>query len=79
MLPYYRWIMICIKEKHEQIVPLALKFITEQGRLKFIRPIYRALHDWEHARPEAIATLVMNQSSMMRNSVNIIRKDLGLI
>lgn len=37
----YRWIRLCIQSRWEPIIPLAIKFITQQGRMKFVRPIYR--------------------------------------
>ena len=31
-------------------MPLAVKLVTEQGRMKFVRPIYRDLYAWEEQR-----------------------------
>ncbi len=32
------------------VVPLAVKLVTEQGRMKFVRPIYRDLYAWTDMR-----------------------------
>ncbi len=31
-------------------MPLAVKLVTEQGRMKFVRPIYRDLYAWTDMR-----------------------------
>ena len=32
---------MCIKARWADCIPLALGFVTEQGRMKFVRPIYK--------------------------------------
>lgn len=41
---YFRWIRIGLVAHWKDIIPDALKFINEQGRMKFVRPIYRYKH-----------------------------------
>uniref|UniRef100_A0A8B9GPR8 Leukotriene A-4 hydrolase n=1 Tax=Astyanax mexicanus TaxID=7994 RepID=A0A8B9GPR8_ASTMX len=36
-----RWLRLCVKSEWEDAVPLALKMATEQGRMKFTRPLFR--------------------------------------
>lgn len=36
-----RWLRLGIRARVEWAVELALKFVSEQGRMKFVRPIYR--------------------------------------
>jgi len=36
-----RWLRICIRANVKAAIPLALKFVSEQGRMKFVRPLYR--------------------------------------
>ncbi len=38
-----RWHMLCLRSDAEWIVPHVIDFITSQGRMKFVRPLYRAL------------------------------------
>ncbi|VDN49493.1 unnamed protein product [Gongylonema pulchrum] len=35
------WIQLGLKNYWEDIIPLALDFVTKQGRLKYVRPIYK--------------------------------------
>jgi leukotriene-A4 hydrolase len=37
----FRWIRLGLKAKWEKIIPKAVEMVTEQGRMKFLRPIYR--------------------------------------
>lgn len=39
----YRWLRLCVRAKWEEAVPLALKMATDQGRMKFTRPLFRYL------------------------------------
>ena len=37
----FRWIRLGLLAKWEDAVPRAVQMVTEQGRMKFLRPIYR--------------------------------------
>ncbi|KAG8005400.1 Leukotriene A-4 hydrolase [Nibea albiflora] len=37
----FRWLRLCVRSRWEELVPLALKMATEQGRMKFTRPLFR--------------------------------------
>lgn len=37
----FRWQWLCLKGEYEFIFPHVVKFITEVGRMKFVRPLYR--------------------------------------
>uniref|UniRef100_A0A8C4WU63 Leukotriene A(4) hydrolase n=2 Tax=Eptatretus burgeri TaxID=7764 RepID=A0A8C4WU63_EPTBU len=37
----FRWLCLCLQAKWENAIPLALRMVTEQGRMKYIRPLYR--------------------------------------
>lgn len=39
----FRWQKLCLKSDVEWIVPQVKEFIISQGRMKFVRPLYRAL------------------------------------
>jgi leukotriene-A4 hydrolase len=49
----FRWLRLCIRARVDSAVPLALSFVSEQGRMKFVRPLYRDLYDWEDVRQQA--------------------------
>ena len=36
-----RWIRLGLKGKWKKAIPEAVQMVTEQGRMKFLRPIYR--------------------------------------
>ena len=38
---FHRWLRVCVRAKWEESVPLALTMATEQGRMKFTRPLFR--------------------------------------
>ncbi len=37
----FRWIRLGLRGKWKDAVPRAVDMVTEQGRMKFLRPIYR--------------------------------------
>lgn len=39
----FRWQSLCLRSNMAYIVPFVKDFITSQGRMKFVRPLYRAL------------------------------------
>lgn len=41
----FRWCSLCLNCECEWILPLTVDFITSQGRMKFVRPLYRAMRD----------------------------------
>ena len=36
-----RWLRLCVRGEHEEMYQLAVKFVSQQGRMKYIRPLYR--------------------------------------
>ncbi|XP_069682260.1 leukotriene A-4 hydrolase isoform X2 [Periplaneta americana] len=74
----FRWLRLCIKGKWKEQVDRALEFVVEQGRMKFVRPIYRDLYAWEEVRDKAIAVFKANKSKMMYVGAYTVAKDLHL-
>ncbi|XDV24490.1 hypothetical protein PO909_028637 [Leuciscus waleckii] len=37
----FRWLRVCVRAHWEEAVPLAMKMATEQGRMKFTRPLFK--------------------------------------
>ncbi|CAH0394554.1 unnamed protein product [Bemisia tabaci] len=74
----FRWLRLCIKNHREEQVDAALKFITDQGRMKYVRPIYRDLYAWEEVRDRAIKNFLANRQYMMHVSAFTVAKDLHL-
>ncbi|XP_046491533.1 leukotriene A-4 hydrolase [Neodiprion pinetum] len=74
----FQWIRLSLKGRWRAKVSLALTFVTEQGRMKFIRPIYRDLYAWEEVRQQAIDTFLANKHKMMYVSAHAVAEDLCL-
>ncbi|KAM8973971.1 leukotriene A-4 hydrolase [Pelodytes ibericus] len=74
----FRWLRLCIQAKWEEVIPLALKMATEQGRMKFTRPLYRALYNFDKARDLAVSTFMKNRSSMHPVTELLVAKDLHI-
>lgn len=74
----FRWLRVCLRAKWDECVDQALMFVTEQGRMKFVRPIYRDLYGWEAMRSRAVATFEQNKASMMHVASYVVAKDLHL-
>lgn len=49
------WLLLCINAGDEAVLPMAKDFLTSQGRMKFLRPIYRALHNSKSAAAKQLA------------------------
>uniref|UniRef100_A0A915E0B0 Peptidase M1 leukotriene A4 hydrolase/aminopeptidase C-terminal domain-containing protein n=1 Tax=Ditylenchus dipsaci TaxID=166011 RepID=A0A915E0B0_9BILA len=54
------WILIAIKAKWTPIIEFALEFVTKQGRMKFVKPVYRKLLSWEESKQKALETFEKN-------------------
>merc|ERR1712176_443620 len=71
----FRWIRLGIKARWEPSVAEALKLATVQGRMKFVRPLYRDLYAWEEKRQLAIDTFLAHRDEMMYVFAEIVAKD----
>ncbi|TKR80495.1 hypothetical protein L596_014562 [Steinernema carpocapsae] len=70
----FAWLQIAVKAKWAAVIPSALQFVTNYGRLKYLRPLYRNLFSWKEARPAAVAKFVENMPSMHPISVQVIKR-----
>lgn len=74
----FRWDSLCIAAEMESIVPDVVAFITEQGRMKFVRPLYRALRDSSVGRAAAYATFDAHKDALHPICRKMVARDLGL-
>jgi len=74
----FKWLRLGIKARWEKAVSPALDLVTRQGRMKFVRPIYRDLYNWPEQRQRAIDTFVKNRPSMMHVAADMVAKDLHI-
>lgn len=74
----YKWQQLCLRSEWDFIFPHAVDFITSQGRMKYVRPIYRALHKCAAAGDLATRTFLENRSIYNNIAATMLAKDLGL-
>ncbi|XP_037072530.1 leukotriene A-4 hydrolase-like [Pollicipes pollicipes] len=74
----FRWLRLCLAGRWREQVPAALEMVTSQGRMKFVRPLYRDLYAWEEVRDAAIDTYRRNKPFMMHVSAHAVAKDMKL-
>ena len=72
----FNWIRLGLKGKWSDAVPRAVAMVTEQGRMKYLRPIYRDLFNWEDTKKVALETFEKNKSCMMHVAVQGLENDL---
>ncbi|KAI9140711.1 peptidase family M1-domain-containing protein [Paraphysoderma sedebokerense] len=78
----FRWQLLCIRTFHaeyEPIYPHAAKFVVEQGRMKYVRPLYRALNKTKNGKQLALDTFHKNKMFYHPICGQMIAKDLGVV
>ncbi|KAK6107032.1 Aminopeptidase ltah-1.1 [Brugia pahangi] len=68
------WIQLCLKNYWKDIIPVAFDFVTQQGRIKYVRSIYRDLFQWSESAGRAIELFRKNAPSMHPITVSIVAK-----
>lgn len=74
----FRWLRLCVRGVWQDRYPPTVKFITIQGRMKFVRPLYKELYAKEESRDLAVTTFQENRSFYHPIAAAQIAKDLGL-
>jgi leukotriene-A4 hydrolase len=74
----FRWQMVCLKANYEPIYPHVVAFVTEQGRMKFVRPLYRQLNMAVNGADLAKSTFLEHKAFYHPIAAQLIIKDLGL-
>lgn len=57
----FRYCQLAIASEDKSIVPIAVRFITSQGRMKYIRPLYKSLYRSNMGKHIAIGTFLTNK------------------
>lgn len=73
-----RWQQLCLQTSYEPIYPEVVKFITEQGRMKFVRPLYRLLYKAKHGAQLARDTYLKHRDFYHPIAGQLIEKDIGI-
>jgi leukotriene-A4 hydrolase len=75
----FRWQLVCLKASYQPIYDPVVAFVTEQGRMKYVRPLYRQLNLASGGGAElARATFAKHKDFYHPIAGQLIAKDLGL-
>lgn len=74
----FRWLRLCMLSKWDEKINDALAFVNSQGRMKFVRPLYRDMYAWEAVREKAINNFKQKRNYMMYVSAYTVSKDLKI-
>jgi len=72
----YRFCRLAIESGDESIIPIAVQFITSQGRMKYIRPLYRSLFASKMGKDIAVSTFLANKESYHPIAAKMVATDL---
>ncbi|KAF9586325.1 Leukotriene A-4 hydrolase [Lunasporangiospora selenospora] len=74
----FRWHMVCLKADYEKIYPEVVEFAQTMGRMKFCRPLFRALYHAKNGAQLARDSFLAKRSFYHPIAAAMIAKDLGL-
>ncbi|KAG5898655.1 hypothetical protein JTB14_005414 [Gonioctena quinquepunctata] len=74
----FRWLRICLKAEWEEKVNPTMAWINVVGRMKYVRPLYRDLYQWEYTRERAVSNFLANRHNMMHVTAYTLAKDLRI-
>jgi leukotriene-A4 hydrolase len=72
----FRYIMMCVTAEDAGILGSALYFATSNGRMKFVRPLYKALYNTKMGREPAITTFLRYKDIYHPIAAKMIASDL---
>lgn len=72
----HRFCMISVAAGDATIIPVVVRFITTQGRMKFVRPLYRAMFASKMAKDVAVKTFVEHRDFYHPVCAKMLAKDL---
>lgn len=75
----FRWFQLCLKSPGKTtVIPAVATFLAEQGRMKYVRPLFRSLAAFEEGKVAAVATFKTLKSSYHPICAQMVAKDLGV-
>jgi len=75
----FRWQMLALQQSWLKQYPAVVQFVTSQGRLKFVRPLYKSLYKAAHGGKElALATFEKYRDTYHPLAAKLIAQDLGI-
>ena len=58
----FRFCQLSIASEDDRMLPVVLKFVTSQGRMKYVRPLYRALYASKMGKQLAVTAFLQNKN-----------------
>jgi leukotriene-A4 hydrolase len=74
----FRYCLLAIASEDDSILETIVEFITSQGRMKFVRPLYRALHRSTMGKDLAVETFLDNADFYHPICAKMIAHDLAI-
>ena len=75
----FNWCTLCIRAHHEDVFELTVKFLVDQGRMKFVRPLFRDLFKCsENGKAVALGTFNKYKSQYHAIAQKMIARDLNV-
>ena len=74
----HRFCMISVAAGDETIIPVVIRFITTQGRMKFVRPLYKSLFASNMGKDIAVKTFLKHRDFYHPVCAKMLAKDLEL-
>lgn len=75
----FRFLQLSIRVKWKEMYEVALEFVLQLGRMKFVRPLYREMYKNDETRDLAIKTFEDNRQIYHSITANMVAKDLKLV
>lgn len=73
-----RYCRLAIASEDKSVLPVVTRFITSQGRMKFIRPLYKALYASKMGKEIAVETFLRNKDFYHPIGAKMVASDLLL-
>jgi len=74
----FAWLTLCVRLDYAPAFPAAVAFLTSQGRMKFVRPLFRDLHACPSGKELALNTFRTHAMSYHNIAAALVAKDLSL-
>ena len=74
----FRFSLLAVAAEDESIIPVVIRFITTQGRMKFTRPLYKALYHSKMGSDVAVKTFLANKDFYHPICVKMVAADLAV-
>eukprot|EP00736_Rhodelphis_marinus_P013552 Rmarinus@m.4064 len=74
----FRWLRLCMTRHHVAVVPSLKDFIAAQGRMKFVRPLYKLWYNSSVGGKETQDFFTTHKTFYHNIAAAMIAKDLGL-